>query len=256
MVGSLALGLIILAMGLAGAKRAGAMQDLLEDINSVLSDSMPELLELVNSIEEKMPAPDLGGMPRFYELYELDLSTARTNEKVDITGDNLLVQDIDGSLTLRVNQIGHDAIDLTKIRQVRTPFDALFFTNTAQTGASAILLIGKGTQFDPIVSQASTPALTNRLSLTTGQKDISAAGTAEQLPDVSIPNGIRVIIMAKPGNTGYIYLGSSKDNAESAINRFDRLGAGDSVALLISNLNLIWADASVNGEGISYIVEQ
>lgn len=96
----------------------------------------------------------------------------------------------------------------------------------------------------------------NRAEWATGQKDVTSAGTAEQLPDVSVPDGFEVVIMAKPGNTGYIYLGNSKANAESSTNRFDRLGPGDAITLKITNLNLVWIDASVSGEGITYSVEQ
>lgn len=98
--------------------------------------------------------------------------------------------------------------------------------------------------------------LCNRAEFTTGQKDITAAGTAEQLPDVPIPDGFRALIMAKPGNTGYIYLGNSKANAENSSARFDRLEAGDSIARPITNLNLVWIDTNTSGEGISYCVEQ
>lgn len=96
----------------------------------------------------------------------------------------------------------------------------------------------------------------NRSSFATGQKDITSDGTAEQLDNVSIPAGYRAILVAKPGNTGYVYLGNSKANAESSSVRFDRLGAGDSIPLQITNLNLVWVDVSVAGEGISWFVEQ
>jgi len=98
--------------------------------------------------------------------------------------------------------------------------------------------------------------LGNRTSITTGQRDVPAAGTAEQLPSVTIPEGFQLTIIAKPANTGTIYFGNSKANAESATARFDGLSAGLAVSLEITNANLVWVNASVNGEGISYIVEQ
>ncbi len=98
--------------------------------------------------------------------------------------------------------------------------------------------------------------LGNRSSFTTGQKNVTIAGTAEQLPSVIIPDGFQLTIIAKPANTGTIYFGNSKANAESATNRFDGLSAGLAVSLKVTNANLVWVNASVNGEGISYIVEQ
>jgi len=98
--------------------------------------------------------------------------------------------------------------------------------------------------------------IANRPALITGQKNVTTAGTAVQLPDIKVPDGFKVIIMAKPSNTGYIYLGTSKVAAEDSSSRFDRLEAGDSIALQITTLKLVWCDASVSGEGISYIIEQ
>lgn len=95
----------------------------------------------------------------------------------------------------------------------------------------------------------------SRSQFITGQKDVAAAGTPEQLPDVSVPDGFKVIIMAKQSNTGNIYLGNSVTILSSS-QRFDKLEAGDSVPLQVTNTNLIWIDSTVNGEGICYIVEQ
>jgi len=121
-------------------------------------------------------------------------------------------------------------------------------------------------QFDTIIEKldiaintlasAGLVPLVNRPALITGQKNVTTAGTAVQLPDIKVPDGFKVIIMAKPSNTEYIYLGTSKVAAEDSSSRFDRLEAGDSIALQITTLKLVWFDASVSGEGISYVVEQ
>ncbi|MDD4721876.1 MAG: hypothetical protein PHR07_03920 [Acidaminococcaceae bacterium] len=59
-----------------------------------------------------------------------------------------------------------------------------------------------------------------------------------------------VIIIAKDTNTGYIYIGGSD---VSATVYGAKLAAGDSITIPISNTNLIYMDASVSGEGISYL---
>ena len=105
-----------------------------------------------------------------------------------------------------------------------------------------------------LIRTARTPA--NKTTFTTGQQNVTTAGTAEQLPDVAVPDGCQLTILAKPGNAGRIYLGNSKANAESSSNRFDRLDAGIALSLKVTNANKVWVDASVSGEGISYIVEQ
>ena len=91
----------------------------------------------------------------------------------------------------------------------------------------------------------------------TGQLDVSAAGTAEQLSSTSIPVpvGCQLTIVAKPGNTDTIYLGNSKANCESSSVRFDGLAAGLAVSLKVTDVNLVWVDAGTTGEGVSWCIE-
>lgn len=166
-------------------------------------------------------------------------------------GGTRLVVDNPGTPTkpvyIRFNEPNFPEFDLTRLEYVEGIFYRFFIRNEAGIGVLRLIVTrGYNLKF----------LLPNKSSLTTGQKDVTVAGTAEQLPDVGVPSGYKAIILAKPGNTGYIYLGSSKANAESLTDRFDRLEAGDSVPLQITNLNLVWVDASVSGEGISYVVEQ
>jgi hypothetical protein len=78
------------------------------------------------------------------------------------------------------------------------------------------------------------------------QVTVAAAGTAEQLPDQSCK---AVSIAALPTNTGYVYLGDS--GVDSTNGRV--LAAGDAIDVAIDNLNRLYVDADVNGEGISYL---
>lgn len=108
------------------------------------------------------------------------------------------------------------------------------------------------------MAKASTAGVSlQKVTWVSGQLDVTSDGTAEQLAsDVAVPVGCQLTIIAKPGNTGTIYLGNSKANAESTSVRFDGLSAGLAVSLKVNNANLVWVDASVAGEGVSYIVEQ
>lgn len=96
----------------------------------------------------------------------------------------------------------------------------------------------------------------NKSSFVHGQKDVAAAGTAVQLPAYSVPDDCQLTVIAKPGNTGIIYLGNSKANAEDVSLRFDGLAAGLAHSLKVTNTDLVWVDAAVNGEGVSFSVEQ
>ena len=77
--------------------------------------------------------------------------------------------------------------------------------------------------------------------------NVTVAGTRQQLPDKACRE---VTIIAKRGNTGYIYVG--KDDVSSTVFGAE-LGELDSITLEVSNTNEIYIDASVSGEGISYV---
>lgn len=91
----------------------------------------------------------------------------------------------------------------------------------------------------------------NRSSITTRDKTVPTAGTAEQLPDVAVPEGFEAVIAAKHGNTGRVYIGGTKDEAE---NHYISLGPDDVFCEYVTNLNVIWIDVDNNGEGVDYEV--
>lgn len=76
---------------------------------------------------------------------------------------------------------------------------------------------------------------------------VTTAGTRVQLPNYPCRE---VTLIAKKGNTGSIYVGG---NDVSSTVFGAELTAKDSVTLAVSNTNLIYIDASVSGEGISYV---
>ena len=83
---------------------------------------------------------------------------------------------------------------------------------------------------------------------------VPTAGIAKQLPKVAIPYDCEVSLVAPPANTGTIYIGKSKQDAEN--HKCTMLVAGESVEYKIDNLSVLWIDSSVSGEGIIWTVEQ
>ena len=90
-------------------------------------------------------------------------------------------------------------------------------------------------------------------SFDSGKKLVPSAGTAVQLPNLSIPRGEKVTIKAISTNAGIVYIANSKSGAEDKINCYP-LTSDDDVALQISNLNLVWLNADNNNEGVNWIV--
>ena len=101
------------------------------------------------------------------------------------------------------------------------------------------------------------PVLPNRESFIHGGKNITTAGTAEQLSasSIPIPDGFQLTIIAKPVNTGTIYIGRTKGETEGS-QRFNGLNPGSAISLIVTNVNSVWFDASASGEGVSWLVEQ
>jgi len=78
--------------------------------------------------------------------------------------------------------------------------------------------------------------------------NVTTVGTRVQLPSFACRE---VTITAKRTNTGYIY--ASPDNLVSSAVYGIELSAKDSFTFTVANTNQIWIDASVSGEGISYV---
>ncbi|MBA7611724.1 hypothetical protein ES703_18953 [subsurface metagenome] len=96
-------------------------------------------------------------------------------------------------------------------------------------------------------------SLGNRTSITTGEKTVTTAGIAEQLPDVEVPEGFAVSIIAKHTNVGRVFYGGTKAEAEA---RTANLDVEDYETFYVTNLNKLWIDAENDGEGIFYKVVQ
>ena len=82
-----------------------------------------------------------------------------------------------------------------------------------------------------------------------GQKDVTTAGTAEALTSTSTTCRA-VAIKAKSTNTGNIYVGNS---GVTSSNGFILRGS-ESITLDIDDVSKVYIDASVSGEGVSWIM--
>lgn len=89
--------------------------------------------------------------------------------------------------------------------------------------------------------------LTGSNALKHGLVSVSTPGQRVQLPNVPCHE---VTVIARRTNTGSIYVGGPDVSANS----FGvELEAKESFTFTVNNLNVIYIDASVSGEGISYV---
>ena len=100
------------------------------------------------------------------------------------------------------------------------------------------------------------------IRLLTGQRAVTAAGTPEKIkeaPEFVENKVITIIITAKYGNAGDIYITNTKDRA-NASTVGEILPPGASIEYNVRKIGLdaylnlaeIWIDAATSGDGISY----
>lgn len=98
-------------------------------------------------------------------------------------------------------------------------------------------------------------------ALLDGRKVVTLAGTREPLtPEVDgdppvTDETTSVVVYAETDNTGTIVVGDSTVIATLATRRGIPLAAGDSVTVNITQLPFIYIDATISGDGVSWIAE-
>jgi len=83
-------------------------------------------------------------------------------------------------------------------------------------------------------------------TLASGVVNVVTPGTRVQLPSVSCR---KVTLTARRSNGSFIYVGGTTVSSSSY---GDDLAAKEKVSVEITNANMIWIDADVAGEGVSY----
>lgn len=115
----------------------------------------------------------------------------------------------------------------------------------------------RASEFVVTINNEPTATPGNTDTFKTGQKTVTSAGTPVQLSTVSVavPAGKKVTVIAKPDNTGTIYFANTQALCVAGT-YFNGLAAGLAHSFEVNNVNQIWIDASVNGEGVSWYCEQ
>lgn len=92
----------------------------------------------------------------------------------------------------------------------------------------------------------------NPPSWRTGHNVIAAAGTAEQCTAAAVLQGAIAVFRARSTNTGILYIGYSKTDAEAM--HFSIIPAG-SIGLQVDNIGDVWVDAATSGDIIEWMYE-
>lgn len=193
------------------------------DINTRLGKAI-----LPNSSVEWLSAPIPDDPCRSILLY--------TNAKIDMLlmdGDKINLSSTIFPSWLRIDKIQFDRIKITT------------------TVISTVYLSISNVEAPTIEASAEH---SNKTSWTHGQLNVTAAGTAQQMASVEIPDGFFLMVQAKPANLGNIHAGNTKANAEDHTVA-KTIQSNEVLRLRVENADLVWLDTDNNGEGIEYTVE-
>ena len=101
---------------------------------------------------------------------------------------------------------------------------------------------------DGVVLEVSSPI---PLSVTSGEKLVATAGTAERLTAESTPatSGI-VQVIARLNNTGVVYVGGDTVDAATGY----PLAQGDTLVIPLGDATDVWLDAANDGDSVRFLV--
>lgn len=99
------------------------------------------------------------------------------------------------------------------------------------------------------------PVKENADTVLSGTKTAPTAGTAVQLPNVSIPFDEKVMIKALSTNGGIVYIAKSKLEAEDSTKSFPLI-VNQYIEYEIKNLSQLWMNVGTGGEGVAWTVVQ
>lgn len=233
-------------------------------LKSGVDDVVEQLIQLTDLELDEVKRRFWGPSPgyRDYDIFSFPMDAAVTDKEWPVEG-YFLFSWTDGSLNgiqVRPNSKAHGAIPLEKMGfESSVGFDRIWLTWTAQAGKTLYIFVGrrKGsrlTQLNLGGGAGGSGGVANSSTWSHGHKTVTASGTAEVMPTLGIPDGQKVTIRPLNSNTGLIYLGDTKADAEDTAKRCE-LDVGESISLMVTNLSLIWIDAAVSGEGVWYAVE-
>lgn len=101
-----------------------------------------------------------------------------------------------------------------------------------------------GVNFSVVAPNITTTTAVN------GRITVTTAGTAVQGTSTTLTNG--VFIKALAANTGKVYVGNDGNGDVTSTTGYE-MSAGEWVVIQVANLNVLWFDANVNGEGFCWL---
>ena len=176
-----------------------------------------------------------------YFVRRISLETARVNELLSLAGEYLFVlkaSSASATMTVRLNQIRNDPLDLEDGVLVQTIFAQMYLTNAAQPGEWLDVIVGMNFSYEKkesFVSETAQPAVTY-----TG-----AAANTNYTPAAQVCN--KALIQADLKNAGFVWVNFGAAAVQDAAHVLE---AGASITVKIDNLDQINLNFEVAAEQV------
>lgn len=186
-----------------------------------------------------------------------DLTGASATLEVGITGNTAALIPQTTATTLDVNErIDRSGVLATTVVPNVTPFFPVRAGDVIKLTVGTATITAGSVDWQLFYSGYSTSAASASASsastiLGQGNRTVATAGTDVVLSTSSVPCK-RVTIEAYRANTGTIAVGGTGVDAAASNGTGMTLAAGEAVSMNVSNLNQVYIDATVSGEGVRY----
>lgn len=191
----------------------------------------PTEIDLLTDIKTKLNSV-------FFEILTNQLKLANS-----ISAINNLIKNVSDAISIQSSILA----DLSRT-------NSILISQLAQINSTSSVLNTSITRLVNLLGRLDIPT-ENPVFINAQKAIVTTAGTAVQLPPVIIPYDKEVTIMALSANTGTIYVGNSKADAEDTSRSFPLLKS-ETIEYKIKDLSQLWLNATVSGEGVVWTVEQ
>ena len=101
-----------------------------------------------------MDMKDTEGVSGRYGIHSIDLTFERIDQEYKWKGDNIAVMSLDGTASMKLNNIGNPAIDFTLLPMMTADIQKIYITNTAQAGKTLTFAVGGAVTFYVLLQKA------------------------------------------------------------------------------------------------------
>ena len=235
-----------------------SIQEIKQGADNLVKGILPDLIEILkDKIQLEIPTPQVDvNVPDVIvpDIKVPEVNVPQSNVEVNIDIDRLLnaLEPLQVLSRAKKKPLAVRLSDGEKFVKLSNILEKL--ATTVQESNKQVVAYSSGPS-EVDISASSQTSISNPqgyASIGNGRTVVTTAGTRVQLSATSVKCK-RVVIIGEEDNNGTIAVGGSTVVASLATRQGVPLVALQSETIYINNLNKIYLDATVNGEGVTYV---